>query len=452
VSHFDTFDTAQATPDEERPARSLRSLLHVLFRWKWPALAFFVLCVVGARIYTAYFSMPIYESTTQLLVTPGRENITDLTLPTRRAVPPWVRFDIEEETARAREILTGRFLAERVVDALGVERVHAPTAAPGLLTWLLHEQPGEDKRWEREAVINAFMQSVSVEAPGRSSILNLSVKHPDPEIAAQAANLLADHYLGRVLGMQKNPRADAFVEEQARLLRQKLSESEGDMQAFKQRHGITFSVSDEQLLLRQQQMVLRKDLSDAKAREAELQSKDAEIRSLLAEHGSLYGNLQADLERQRAEESATRARQEALAAKVAELQGRLDGLERISGEYSQREKQLKTDEENYRLYLTKAQESRVSGAMDAERIGSVRVIEPARVPLVPLESKRRKVMLVAIVVGTAGALALAYLLQYLKGTLDTAEDVERELGLPVLASIPRSPRAARRIAAKGIST
>jgi polysaccharide biosynthesis protein PslE len=427
---------ARLEADEPRPGPSLRSLVHIVFRWKLAVLAVFVLTVAAAKVVEKFFTTPLFLATSQVMVSPGRENVEDLTLPTRGAVPPWVRFNIEEEIARAREILTGRFLAERVVDAVGPDALYGQQWERDGLVAALLGHGRLDRQARREAAIDAFMQDVSVDAAGRSSIINVSFRHPDPEIAARAVNFLTEMYLERYLGMQKNPKADAFFEEQFGLLKKKLKDSEAQMLAFKQRHGITTSVADEQASVRQQQIRLRAELNEARARQAELQSRDAEIRKLLAAHGSLYGNLQADLIRNSAEEKAVLARQAALAAKVADFQSRLDALERVSDEFNHLEKQVRADEENYRLYMTKFEESRISGAMDAQRIVSVRVLEPAHPPRMPLPSKAGRLMLMAILGGAVGGVGLAYVLQLLSGSLNTAEDVERALDVPVLTSIP----------------
>jgi capsular polysaccharide biosynthesis protein len=45
-------------------------------------------------------------------------------------------------------------------------------------------------------------------------------------------------------------------------------------------------------------------------------------------------------------------------------------------------------------------------------------------------------LLLGLLFGSVGGIALALFLEFLGGRLDTTEDVERYLDLPVLASIP----------------
>jgi capsular polysaccharide biosynthesis protein len=94
------------------------------------------------------------------------------------------------------------------------------------------------------------------------------------------------------------------------------------------------------------------------------------------------------------------------------------------------------DRQNYRLYLSKFEESRISDAMDTEKIANVNVIEPAQSPLKPVSPKIMLNMMLAIFLGGFGGLGLAFFSEYLDDSLEKTEDVENYLEVPVLASIP----------------
>jgi uncharacterized protein involved in exopolysaccharide biosynthesis len=102
---------------------------------------------------------------------------------------------------------------------------------------------------------------------------------------------------------------------------------------------------------------------------------------------------------------------------------------------------VETDRRNYDLYLQKLEESRVSDAMDSEKISNVNVVEPATPPHKPVSPKVALNLLLSVVFGLFGGLALAFLLEYLSDRLENAEDVEQGLELPVLTSIPLLQRA-----------
>jgi len=105
-------------------------------------------------------------------------------------------------------------------------------------------------------------------------------------------------------------------------------------------------------------------------------------------------------------------------------------------DFSRLRDEVEVDRENYRLYLTKFEEARISNAMDTEQIANVSIIESARPPLKPTSPKIMLNMVLAAFVGGFGGLGLALLSEYMDDTFDRAEDVESNLHVPVLASIP----------------
>lgn len=155
----------------------------------------------------------------------------------------------------------------------------------------------------------------------------------------------------------------------------------------------------------------------------------------------VYQYLQQDLLRFDGEKRALSAKREVLVKQIAEFEGKLSDLGRIELQHSQLRSQVETDRRNYDLYLQKLEESRVSDAMDNEKISNVNVVEPATPPHKPVSPKVALNLLLSVVFGLFGGLALAFLLEYLSDRLENAEDVEQGLELPVLTSIPLLQRA-----------
>ena len=76
--------------------------------------------------------------------------------------------------------------------------------------------------------------------------------------------------------------------------------------------------------------------------------------------------------------------------------------------------------------------------MDTEKITNVNLIEPAKTPLEPVSPKVLLNLLLSVLLGALGGLGLAFFREYLDDSIETIEDVEDCLHLPVLASIPYS--------------
>jgi uncharacterized protein involved in exopolysaccharide biosynthesis len=149
-----------------------------------------------------------------------------------------------------------------------------------------------------------------------------------------------------------------------------------------------------------------------------------------------YQYLQQTLLQNEAELNAIRAKAETQQGQLTEYRTKLDGLNQIEVQLNGLQQQVDVNRENYRLYLTKLEESRISNAMDSEKIASVSVIEPARSPLKPVSPKKMLNLILAIFLGAFGGLGLAFFLEYLDDKIEKVEDVEESLDLPVLASIP----------------
>lgn len=70
------------------------------------------------------------------------------------------------------------------------------------------------------------------------------------------------------------------------------------------------------------------------------------------------------------------------------------------------------------------------------KVENVAVVDPALVPTDPVRPRKAMNVAVAFVLGGMVAVGLAFLLEFLDTSVRTPEDVQRHLGLPVLATIP----------------
>jgi uncharacterized protein involved in exopolysaccharide biosynthesis len=87
------------------------------------------------------------------------------------------------------------------------------------------------------------------------------------------------------------------------------------------------------------------------------------------------------------------------------------------------------------MYEKKAEEARVSRAMDEQNIVNAGVIQEANAPLIPLP---RNLLMWGPVSAAAGAvlgLALAMVLEFFSLTIKDERDIEQFLQVPVLATV-----------------
>jgi len=149
-----------------------------------------------------------------------------------------------------------------------------------------------------------------------------------------------------------------------------------------------------------------------------------------------YQRLKEELFRNEAELDALKGKKETQSAQLADYQRSLERLNRSELRLNQFQHGIDSARQNYKLYLTKFEEARISNAMDTEKIANVSVIEPAQPPLKPVSPKVLLNIVLGVLLGAFGAIGLAFFMEYLDDSLERTEDVEDYLKLPVLASIP----------------
>ncbi len=146
--------------------------------------------------------------------------------------------------------------------------------------------------------------------------------------------------------------------------------------------------------------------------------------------------LREELTKTRAEFAALQARATAAARTVAAYREEIRALSDRAIEHQDLERQVKAQEETYLLYLRKQEEARIAQALDSQGITNVVVAEAPHVPTIPT-SLRVPVWLVGMACAALAALLLAFLVDAGDRSFRTPEEVQQELGLPVLAAFPR---------------
>lgn len=404
---------------------SLRDFLHVVFKRKNQIVFFFGACVITAAI-GSFVVRPTYEASAQLLVKIGRENIYVPTLPTGGTPSPVTRFDPEEQINSEIEILTSRFLAEKVVEFLGPAVIYKDLNRKGFLSTVLRRADPQHPPLER--AVFRLQKALTVGGVRRADVISVSFKHEDPEMAASVVNTLTRLYLDRHLEIHKSPQSHEFFKEQAATAKRKLKKSEEKLEAFKKEH----EVSVLRALLNPQSSIatsLEEEESELLRQIGELQLRLVELELKEHELVTKYNDQIPLVQSAREETRLVRGR-------VAALQSRRSKLNEIEMELNRLQQDVEVDRQNYRLYLSKFEESRISEAMDKEKIANISLIEPAKPPLKPISPKIFLNMVLSVFLGGVGALGLAFFSEYLGDALDKAEDLGNHLELPVLASIP----------------
>lgn len=92
---------------------------------------------------------------------------------------------------------------------------------------------------------------------------------------------------------------------------------------------------------------------------------------------------------------------------------------------------------NEKLYLMMAQKREEARISEAERIGNIRVIDWANLPMLPVRPRKKFNLAVGSLLALLLAFGIAFLREFLNKTVKTSEDLERLTSWQVLAVVPK---------------
>ena len=141
---------------------------------------------------------------------------------------------------------------------------------------------------------------------------------------------------------------------------------------------------------------------------------------------------QADLKTMEARESATQNI-------VAQYRGRAEKLNTQQLSQGDLLRAAKINEDNYLLYRKKAEEARITDALDQRRIMNVSLAEDPSMPLLPTHSAWFYLLIGGVLAATVSA-GLVFVRDYFDTSFRTPDDVRLFLDTPVLAALPKPTR------------
>jgi polysaccharide biosynthesis transport protein len=336
-------------------------------------------------------------------------------------------------------------------------------------------------------VLKRFQERLDVEPLKRSRLVEVTFESHDAKLAAQVVNALASAYIEQNLDArwEASQKASEWLSQQLLDMKAHLEKSEDELQKYARENGLLFLETEkgttENIVtqrLRQLQEELTKAQADRYARESfyrlvqegdfaslpgvfddklmqDLTEKQAELER---ERSRLITNFNSDYprvkeiqsqidesesvlarERERAAARITKeyraavGREAMLQRAFEEQQRQANLVAEKSVQYQILKREADTNKQLYVGLLGKLKETGVSTTLKATNI---RVVDPA---YPPKKADRPRIALnlsLALILGLALGIGAAFLQEHLDNTFKTAEDVERFLHVPALASVP----------------
>jgi succinoglycan biosynthesis transport protein ExoP len=169
---------------------------------------------------------------------------------------------------------------------------------------------------------------------------------------------------------------------------------------------------------------------------------NARIREIVAQE---YGNVAPQMQGLIAEYFYQRYLLEYNTSVARKLQSYLDqfntNLDRkpaLEREYNRLTQEVETNRAIHKAFQESKTSARISEAAQTTNLGlTIRIIERAEKPLVPVKPDVIKVILIAVLAGGMCGLGSIFLTEYLDDSFRSVEEVERVLQVPVLGTIPK---------------
>ena len=260
----------------------------------------------------------------------------------------------------------------------------------------------------------------AAEVGKKTGIIGLSFTDDDPQIATEKLNEIANVYVTQNVE-QKSAEAEKtleFLNDQLPEIKRSLEESEQRLNSYRSRVGSVDLDAQAQEALSQQVDVQQKlvDLQQKRKEVSQLFRPDhPNVRTI----DSVRAVYQAQADREDRNLRALPLQQQEVVRLMRDVQ---------------------VNTELYTGLLNNAQQLRV---VKAGEIGNVRVVDPALPVLEPIQPKKKVVVLLSLVLGFFLGAGVVLVRRMFQGGVEDPKVVEKELALPVYASVPHSPAQER---------
>ena len=183
-------------------------------------------------------------------------------------------------------------------------------------------------------------------------------------------------------------------------------------------------------------LVKEADQEVATAKAAIAAAENTKYVTQATDRDPLFELLREDLVKTEADLAGHRARLIADKSSIRSLQNDMVDLGQKSLKQQDLLRDIKANESNYLLYLSKREQERTSDALDKTSIANVAIAVPPDIPALPTHGFAF-MLAIAICFATVLAIAVAYLVEYFDSSFHTPSQVVDMLGIPIVVAVPK---------------
>ena len=180
-------------------------------------------------------------------------------------------------------------------------------------------------------------------------------------------------------------------------------------------------------------------IDNLESQRADLERKFPDLPAIVPKTGTGPGEQQMDFGSEKAKLAGIAAKVEVLKARLRDVQARVKKLNELGPQIAELERKKELEETNYKYFQATLQKSRIDEALDPAKIPNISTVQAPSPPEF-VTGRRKKLTL-----GLAGAgLALGLIIAlvpdlFLKRTVKRPLELEEQLHVPLLLSIPYTP-------------
>ncbi len=415
---------------------TIRDLISAFFRQYKIFRTVFLLCVV-AGILAIIFSTTLYQASGSLLVKFGANanagvNRTDNIVP----IPENDRREIMQSNL---DILQSHDLLKAVISKIGLERVY-----PGIT-----ESVGTSDSPIEVAIDRMARKHLTIKSSQQSNVIDIDALNESPEVAAEIVSTIQDMFIDRQLEIFNKPQT-AFLQEQVKQSAEKLNKSQKAMRNFKSAVGISSIEAELSELLKQKSnaaTVAFQSVDDAQNKLAELHDRETEMLATYRSDSPALKAIRqeiAEAKRQldiRQKNLNIAAKDSMLSEQMVGIDKRIRELEEQRSQYNDLMRQVQTDEDNYKNYLTKSEEARINETLGEKKITSIAVVDAPSIPVKHARPRKTLMLLVSMIAGVVFGGIAVLVREVMDQRFRNPHQLLNALKLPVLATFPKKDGA-----------
>lgn len=474
----------------------LRKYFNVINRAKWRILALAVL-VSALTVFVVLNMKPVYSAKATLLIEAQQAKAVKI------EEVYGINSGQQEYYLTQFEILKSRSIAETVIDKLQLATHTEFMTKPGLRDSIQQLLPflatnreqvsaSEQQLRDRERLVAAFVERLSIEPVRKTQLVNIVYEANDPRLAAQVANAIGEAYIDTQLAakMGITQKANDWLGGRLGELRLQLDASEKALQDFRLREGL-IDVAGVRSLGSQELERLGQEVTQMRSKKAQIDGFVRAVRQFgandmsrleslpeitahpgvqqvkaavisaerkVSELSKFYGpkhpkllsarselsTIQQNLHEQIqklingiAEEANTVTQN--LAALEAEMQrskGQYQDLSGKEAEYQRLSREVETNRQLFDTFMARQKETEVTGNFNS---AVARFTDVAVAAVDPIKPKKKLIVLLAFVAALGFGVIVAFVMDSLNDTIKTTREVESVLQQRALGVVPKVP-------------